>query len=420
MKKSFFLVLVLLLVFSQAFPVFATNGDNMIGVGAKSRAMGGVGIAAPQDAISAVFANPAAMCFGPYCPGAEFNFDGTLFMPKVSAEITMQSVGGTLSYKKDSDRKVYAIPAIGLSSPIEKNMRFGLAAYGVSGLGVDYRDAGIDLDPSTAGNEGDTSTQLQIMKFAPNLAYLVTESFSVGVGLHVDYSSLDLGSGSSFGYGFGAQVGAIYKIGDTFRIGMTYTTPQNVKHQNVADFDHDNRMDDLELESPQQAGIGIAVEPVPGVVLIGIDAKWINWADAAGYEDFDWDDQYVAALGIQIKPSRSLAFRLGYNYGNNPVNEHDGWDPTPSSSNPNNVVDVQGKKVDRFEYEYLRIIGFPAIVQHHITAGIGYEFSRSFAVNIGYMYALQEDIKETSAGNAVTLKSELSEQSIDFGLTWRF
>ena len=48
----------------------------------------GHGIAAPQDAISAVFSNPAAMCFGPYCPSSEFNFSGTLFMPKIDAKIT--------------------------------------------------------------------------------------------------------------------------------------------------------------------------------------------------------------------------------------------------------------------------------------------------------------------------------------------
>jgi long-chain fatty acid transport protein len=59
----------------------ATNGDNLMSIGPISRAIGGVGIASPQDAISAVFSNPAAMCFGPYCPGSEFNF-GTVFMPK--------------------------------------------------------------------------------------------------------------------------------------------------------------------------------------------------------------------------------------------------------------------------------------------------------------------------------------------------
>ena len=89
----------------------ATNGDNLMAIGPIARSMGGVGVAAPQDAISAVFANPAAMCFGPYCPGTEVNFAGTLFMPKVDASVTNAS--GTFS--AGSDKKVYAIPAIGLS-----------------------------------------------------------------------------------------------------------------------------------------------------------------------------------------------------------------------------------------------------------------------------------------------------------------
>ena len=70
----------------------ATNGDNLIGVGPISRAMGGVGIAAPQDAISAVFANPAAMCFGPFCPAGEVDFGGTLFMPDVKAKVSGSGV----------------------------------------------------------------------------------------------------------------------------------------------------------------------------------------------------------------------------------------------------------------------------------------------------------------------------------------
>ncbi len=39
----------------------ATNGDNLIWVGPISRAMGGVGIAAPRD----------AMCCGDYCPNSK-------------------------------------------------------------------------------------------------------------------------------------------------------------------------------------------------------------------------------------------------------------------------------------------------------------------------------------------------------------
>ena len=142
MKRAIkpFLVLAALLL---AVPAGATNGDNLIGIGPVARSMGGVGVAAPQDAISAVFSNPAAMCFGPYCPASEFNFAGTLFTPKVDAKVQL----GGQTIQADSKENVYAIPAIGISTPITKSMplwRFGLAAYGVSGLGVDYRNSSID------------------------------------------------------------------------------------------------------------------------------------------------------------------------------------------------------------------------------------------------------------------------------------
>src|SRR5512136_2347625 len=111
MKRFSFLVLICLFLLSFSGSSFATNGDNLMAIGPIARSMGGVGIAAPQDAISAVFANPAAMCFGPYCPGTEVNFGGTLFMPKVDATVT-GSDGSVISAA--GDRKVYAIPAIGL------------------------------------------------------------------------------------------------------------------------------------------------------------------------------------------------------------------------------------------------------------------------------------------------------------------
>src|SRR5512138_2877456 len=99
---------------------FATNGDNLIGIGPISRSMGGVGIASPQDAISAVFENPAAMCFAPYCPTAQMDFAGTMFMPHVKAKVT--NPFGTFS--ANADEKVYAIPAIGLSYPASDTWPF--------------------------------------------------------------------------------------------------------------------------------------------------------------------------------------------------------------------------------------------------------------------------------------------------------
>jgi len=421
MRKILVLFAALAMLTGLAGTAAATNGDNLIGIGPISRAMGGVGIAAPQDAISATFANPAGMCFGPYCPGSEVNFAGTLFIPKPSTRISVLD-GVFDTGWVDSDDKVYAIPAFGLSVPINDRTRFGLAAYGISGLGVDYRGTVVD-DPGFWGAGAPLVageyTQLQIMKFSPNIAYLLTDNLSVGLGLHVDYSALDPRSGSSFNYGVGAQAGAIYKLGDKVSFGVTYKTPQNVEHENVRDFDGDGALDDLELEIPQEAGVGVAVEPVPGKLLIEVNGKWINWKDAKGYEDFDWDDQWVVAVGAQFKPTKKLALRVGYNFAENPVKDHDGWDGTFGAD----FVNVQGNLIPRYYYETFRIVGFPAIVEHHVTAGIGYEFSDSFAINLGYMHAFEETITENGtdlAGTPAVFESSLEEDSVEFGMTWRF
>ena len=77
----------------------------------------------------------------------------------------------------------------------------------------------------------------------------------------------------------------------------------------------------------------------------------------------------------------------------------------------------------RYYYETFRVIGFPAIVEHHLTLGIGYEFSPRFAVSLGWVHAFEKTFKESGTdltGSPVKLESTLSEDSIDFGLTFRF
>ncbi len=411
MKKIFQLTLISLFMFSFTGVSSATNGDQLIGIGPVSRAMGGVGIAAPQDAISAVFANPAAMCFGSYCPGSQFIFAGTVFMPNTRTRVTADAAGLDTGWQ-DSESDMYLIPAIGISTPISRQFRFGLAAYGVSGLGVDYRDK-FDLNPMTPEID-DVYTNLQVMKFASSLSYLINPNFSVGAALHANYGALDLQAGTSTGFSVGAQLGALYKSGP-ISVGVVYVTPQKINHENVADFDEDGSADDLELESPQSIGFGVAYEAIPGVLLVETDAKWLNWADADGYKDFDWTNQWVYAIGVQYKPVPALALRAGFNYGKNPVEDHDGWDGTTFES-------VQGKQVSRFNYEVLRIAGFPAIVEKHLTAGIGYKISQTVLINLGYMHAFKNTIKEdgTYFGMPASVSASLKENSIDFGITWTF
>ena len=429
MRKLFTVLVVVALVATLSPAAFATNGTQLIGIGPTSRAMGGVGIAAPQDAISAVFANPAGMCFGPYCPSSQFDFAGTIFMPEPKAEITASGQ----THKANSRENNYAIPAIGFSVPIgeaESRWRFGLSAYGISGLGVDFRDTALDKnDAFFAGTPFESPlaagiyTNTQLMKFAPTIAYQALPNLSVGTSFQINYSALDLGDGNVSAYSYGVKLGGIYKPIDQLSIGLVYTSPQKATYNHVFDFNNNGRRQNLTLEEPQQVGLGIAYEFSKLGLLLETNGKWINWSNADGYKDFDWDDQYVIALGAQWEAIDHLFFRVGWNYAENPVDENDGWDGAFGMMGPNDSVNVQGKRLPRYYYESFRVIGFPAVVEHHITAGIGYELGESLKVDFSYMHAFENQLSESGTapdGSDAKLKSKLSEDAISFAFSWRF
>ena len=405
MKKTFALLASLTIVLAAVPAAMATNGTSLIGIGPISRAMGGAGVAAPQDAVSAIFANPAAACFSPYCPGSSVDFAGTWFNPNVDGKTVNNSLPPPFpipTAEAESQLNPFVVPAIGVSTPINEKLRFGIGMYGVSGLGADYK--GTSLPP--------IYTQLQTMKFAPNLAWLITPDFSVGASVEVVWQNLDLGQGATHDYALGLQLGVLYRLGK-FNIGASYTTPESVTHKNVSDFnDPSGELYDLEIESPHTFKFGVAFEPNTSV-LLEVYSRWYGWGSAAGYKDFGWDDQWVFGIGGQWRLADRWALRLGYNYGETPLKDNTGF-------NPFGNTDVQGVPVNNVNYELLRVIGFPAIAEHHFTAGFGFDITKSWILNLSFMYSPEETFSESSAGDALVLESNMSQWSSTFGLTWYF
>jgi len=392
------LILGLLLVCSAA-PLMATNGDELIGVGPNSRAMGGVGIAATEDVITAVFCNPATLTT---LEGDSYLFAGSVLKPTVRARVESPAPPyGVGSWSGKSRDKAYPIPTMGFRIPCRQgNLCFALGAYGITGMGVDYRNQ----DPMNV------NTNISVMQFAPAVAWK-RGKFSLGAALNIDYQSADLGAGESHNYGFGARLGALYQL-EAVALGLTYTTPQPMTHERLYDFDMDGWFDDLELGLPQKVGAGVAWTGSEAF-LVEADVRWIDWANARGYEDFDWESQWTFAVGGRFHATERLSLRAGYNYGKNVVAEHNGW-------NPGGMTSFQGYQMSTFAYEYFRIIGFPAIVEHHITMGLGWQLTDNFIFNLGYVRGLENTITETSAGGMVELESTLSEDFLEFGFGWSF
>ena len=379
--------------------LFATNGDLLIGVGPVSRAMGGIGIGLPTDADSAVFSNPALMVD---FKKTLFAFGGTLFMPHTKG-YTKSFLNGGKNASATSDAKYFAIPSIGIIYPISPKWYFGIAAYGVSGMGVDYRNTDVKCNPNSPG----CYTNFQGMEVSPSIAYKVNDRFSVGFGLDLVYGALDLGAGLSSDYAVGAQLGVAYRVNDLVNIGAAVKTPIRFNFSRVADFNGDGTLDGLTLEQPWQFGVGLGLHPMPKLRL-GIDLQYINWSNADGYKDFDWKDQWVFKIGGEYRLTERFTLRAGYNYGKNPVKGH--YLVLPAD--PQRAAALEGM-------ECLRIIGFPAIVEHHISLGVGVKLTQNLTMDLAYMHAFENSVT-SRANNGDYWKSKLSEDSVSVGLTWSF
>jgi long-chain fatty acid transport protein len=337
---------------------FATNGDHLIGLGAKARGMGGVGIAATHGAESAL-ANPAMITS---VKNTEISFGGTIFMPTVKTDT---SAGAGF---KESASDLSVIPEVSLASKINDNVFVGIGMWGTAGMGVDHRDA-----PSNFN----MVTNLQLMQFGVPVAYK-QGGLSVGITPILQYGSLDInydataigagptGAGVAQDLAFGYTVGAAYEmsgitLGAVYKsaIEMDYT---NVLSTGMAGFGVSGFSD--KLEQPAEMGVGLSYKM--GEHTIALDYKQIKWSDAKGYKEFKWDDQDVYAIGYEYATS-GWAARVGYNYAKSPISDQGLADGGLTNA--------------------LNLLAFPATVESHYTVGGTYNLSKQTSVDLAYVYA---------------------------------
>jgi long-chain fatty acid transport protein len=391
---------------------FATNGDNLIGVSPASRGMGGIGVGMPVGPTDTIFRNPAWMT---YYKGFNMSFGGILFFPEVKAKFNNASA--------TSQSKMFVVPEVGIVHQINDKLTFGIGAFGVSGMGVDYRNKDQLL--------ANMHTTLQFMRIIPAIAYKVNDAISVSGAVHLAYGSLDMGAtlctnpndpttcwnaggGQSQTYGIGAQLGIAYNMGDFVYAGLTYQSPVNMTYKRVFDSNRNGQFEDLKLTQPQELAFGVGVKPMDNLK-VGMDIRWINWKNAKGYKEFQWKDQWVIGLGGEFKPMQKLALRAGYNYGKSPIR---GGAKNPM--NDNNIPNFVASFSD-FQIAWFNLVGFPAITEHHITLGLGYEFTKNFSIDLAYKHAFNKKVSATdNAGMGMSVEAQNAQNAISVGLNWKF
>jgi len=428
-KIGSFSLVVLMLLFT-AGPALAVNGADLFGFGAISRSMGGVGVAAPQDAASIAY-NPASQNFAHYSKGTQFDASGSFINPRAEAAITTEVPAGGAN--ADGRRQVFFAPYLGVSSPMldkdPSDLRFGLNVYAASGIGADYKRDEIDQPQyyDTTPYLGVRSplsgpfSLIQVLKIQPAVSKKVTDNLSVGASVHVTEGNFDLGAGTVSQWGLGGQIGLLYKVINNVNLGLSYTSPIRLNLDRIYDLDANGSLDDLKFDLPQTAVIGISYTTSDNRFLVETDVKWINWANAKGWEDLDWRDQWVFGIGAQYYVIPKLALRAGYNYARTPIKEHNGFNG--SLLGPTPFTNVQGYNVPTYYYELLRGISIPLFMEHHITVGLGYQLTPHFSVNLGYVHEFSDKLNITGTGllgGQTTIEHKTDINSYELGLAWKF
>ena len=398
----------------------ATNGDNLVGLGAKALGMGGTGIAHYNGSESAV-SNPALITKG---KGTLITFGGTYFTPSVEIQKTNASTGGTpLSASYESDAKNNVIPFVALTNSFDNGAAIGVSMYGSAGMGTDWRNNG--KNPAGGADMGLYSmrSNLMLMKFSVPMAY-GQDNWSVGIAPVMMYGALDIafqntygatapvaiqgtnydvGRGSSSSFGAGFEAGAAYTVPEAgVTVAALYHSKIEMEYMNqistaAAAFGYGasgaamaGKSDRLD----QPAEIGLGVDYTQGDLSITGDVKSIRWGDARGYQDFGWVNQRVYALGAEYRMDK-LALRAGWNYGKNPIqnNVDARYVATNSIVGAGNT---NGDTMNAFNH-----VLFPAVTERHYTVGAGYQFTKNVGTDVSFMYATSPDVSVSAASVAL-------------------
>jgi len=390
----------------------ATNGYFLIGYGAKSRAMGGVGISYAQDGLVSA-SNPAAMVD----VTDRFDIGGDIFLPVVASynnspnlPVNHESKAGMLG------EGVFLVPNMGGVWKYSDEITLGFSVVG-AGLGTEF-DQSCDNPDGTFFNfncqnltvnlaSDKVGVDLVQMQMLPSIAYKINDQHSVGATLAVGLQRFkawglgafaDLGfaagtanvtnEGIAWSYGAGIRLGWLGKFNeDRLKVGVNYSSKVY-----MSEFDEYKNLfaEQGDFDIPENYGVGITfvatndldiVLDVTKTIYTGVasiansgpqvvggffECGDIN-CGALGKDQglgFGWQDQTVYKLGINYSFNKNLDLKAGINYGETPIPK------------------------DQILFSLLA----PAVVEKHLSLGFTYLIKEDMELSASYVHAFEETL----------------------------
>ncbi len=392
-------VFFLIIFFSVPSASHATNGMNLIGYGPIAAAIGGADVAV-LGGCSPIATNPANLV--QVCDKS-FAVGFTLLAPRIHLKTGQTGIAPNNSVS--SVKRVFAFPFLAAAKTVDEHWGIGLGVFGQGGMGVDFKDVG-----TAFGTRDELQSLVRFLRLTPAVVYKATDSLSLGIGVHLGYS--DVGykffpstsfSGQNVRF-FGQELrraktnaiafsfGIHWKIRPDLSLGVDYVTESRLDFEDgnfFVNFDsigsgivkYRGSVDNFAW--PEQARFGLGIRINKNLFVTG-EVRYIWWSHAvdritvSGKKPsrdvpeefqtfkvefpFEWHNQWVFAIGADIRLTPEILLRLGYNHGDNPV---------PAS----NLAPL-----------------FPAIVSDHITAGLRFKCPciEGWSVDLAYEHAFKK------------------------------
>jgi long-chain fatty acid transport protein len=395
----------LLIVLVCHTPAVAQFASTLTGVGPINRSMGGASTAAPLDTLGAFLWNPATITALP----TQTDFGVEVIIPnvKLSSRVNAGSLGPgsppvTLSGSDRSDCGAFPLPEFGLVfRPDNSPLSLGLGLLSVAGFGVNFpgdpHNPVLSPPPPFGLGAGPVSAQYQLMQLIPTAALQATERLSLGFSPIVDIAGLsadpgsvappDNASGSGFPtfpplthstlqWGGGFQVGGYYITESRWQLGASFKSTQwfNSFQFNSRDQIGAPRNIKVNLDAPMIVSIGAAYAGFERS-LIALDLRYLDYSNTRtfGPVGFDstgavkglgWDNVFALSTGTQYQVTDTLAARVGYSYGTNPI------------SNNRTFFNIAS----------------PTVIQHSVYFGVSYDVTATFKLSIAYAHFFENSV----------------------------
>ncbi len=434
MRKPFLRLIALTIALLFSIPLFASNGMNLIGYGARYAGMGGA-VLAVGGSVMDLQSNPANLT---RLKESRFEVGTGVLIPYTTYRDSYYGQATELDYANSvkSEPNAFPLPYLGYASPVGDNQGWGIAFYAQGGAGAEFngmqrQTPGLPVNPPYSFAPGTIDQVMQSQTGNPNatvpyighLRQLRENTYSnfgfarLTPGYAIRFGKLSLGAGVDFGvallewrwtfsdptglmempgagyryksdpgYSLGGKVGATYELTDTITVAYAYKSKAKMYLNgdmsiNAGNPNYFKKLDvSMYMEWPEAHRAGIAYSK-DGLTL-SFDAEYVKWSNVMNTVEFTLPAPWVTtpignmistmAFNLKWKDQTIVATGIEYKKGSFAYRAGYNYGRNPVSEQGINPL-------------------FPAITEHHASVGLGYD-SGTFELDFALVYAFPSKV----------------------------